>query len=848
MTVSSSSGISSQAHDVKTAAESLLDLHRRAEEWRHIANEIVTVDPGDLRKRTRKCSILSQTAARPPTVGVFGESQVGKSFLISRLTGSQAGVLIKDPTVNDGAEEQPWTEQSLASGGLSFIDWINAQAGLESTALVCRFTRKPVDVPRRRGVFVLRLMTHEDLLAALSVGFLAEVPSDAHQAELYDEARAVIEQIGDGKHTPGSVARLEDLEAAWRFVSAQYDTDPYVSALDDAGFSELLCDLIKSGHPPSGASWVHLVGLLWGVGRNPVLDELYQRLAARLGEFEGALAVEVPVAAVLKHGQVPLTDVSLLEQVFEDGEKIQVWIQQPDGAENSINVSRSELSALALELVLPVVRGSGESLTLLDHADILDFPGARADTRNAIVKPSDHVAAQSTALAVLRRGKLTRVFSTLSERREINILCLAAKAGNLEAPASVTRLLRHWFANRAHTDKPDLFVAITRCDEVLKEYPNARWPMGTQGLGGFIDEVKRKYASSAVDFDWMDRFPPDHKPFKNMYFIYNPAKVSMGTQWENVPAIREHVLSHPAVCAHMADPGAKVDALVGGHGGVNCLAEAILEAVVRHDKFRRIGVEVADLRDNLIAILEPHFVDSEQNGGRANPRAEALRDIEAVANATAHNLDSGRNTGRNVIAILLESMRMPPSILSTEFRKLERSHGALDASISSHSLSRQDFVDAVRVAWSKAVAAKFSDDRFQSELRDLGISGDILQSLLRGWTQAVTQDWMNEVMAEALDPYFDSPAGPTNLLGGLLNAGQWAWNRQLVSLGSPLPPPPSVLLPPKLSPPESPSWSWILDHWREVLPVVYAGGQPPVGWNSQLGQILADLRLVEISA
>ena len=84
----------------------------------------------DLALRTRK---LRRAWARKQSLGLFGPSQAGKSFLVGALLSHELGSL----------------EVLSRGGAVDFLDEINPAKGVESTGVLPRFSATPAP-PRRR--------------------------------------------------------------------------------------------------------------------------------------------------------------------------------------------------------------------------------------------------------------------------------------------------------------------------------------------------------------------------------------------------------------------------------------------------------------------------------------------------------------------------------------------------------------------------------------------------------------------------------------------------------------------------------------------------------------------------
>src|SRR5215207_161238 len=111
----------------------------------------------DLALRTRK---LRRAWGRRQSLGLFGPSQAGKSFLVGALLSHELGSL-----------------KVLARGGeVDFLREINPAKGVESTGVVTRFSAAPAP-PLRKGDFRCELLSLEGVLSSIATGFLVECTS-----------------------------------------------------------------------------------------------------------------------------------------------------------------------------------------------------------------------------------------------------------------------------------------------------------------------------------------------------------------------------------------------------------------------------------------------------------------------------------------------------------------------------------------------------------------------------------------------------------------------------------------------------------------------------------------------
>ena len=118
------------------------------------------------------------------SVGFYGESQCGKSNLVSRIgealgvgVTAEGSLLVVDPVPADTVNV-PWRSGGHAGpAGIEFAKWLNPSGGKEATGVVCRLVRRPAGEQQaiKPGCFLASILSHEDLLVSLAIGSLEEL-------------------------------------------------------------------------------------------------------------------------------------------------------------------------------------------------------------------------------------------------------------------------------------------------------------------------------------------------------------------------------------------------------------------------------------------------------------------------------------------------------------------------------------------------------------------------------------------------------------------------------------------------------------------------------------------------
>lgn len=854
----------------RTGATHLRDTLKGALAWaQSSAEERLSPSEGKrLRELFDRSARLAQAAVRPPALGVFGESQVGKSFLIGAFSDSgegQGSLLIRDPlgrapgtSVVSGDTVE--LEGNGEVGGLDFLRYFNAEEGSESTGIVCRFTARPTDVPASAGadVYVARVMSHKDLLVSLAYGFLDE---SKFSGDYVDEMRAALDRI---KGCPSIRVDADDpqllaLSGAWNTLERLPNHHPYVDALKRVGFSEYLW---RGERPAAAEDWNRLAGMLWGDCLDPKegsgLTRIYRSLweiIERCGQPELMELNSKDVIRCVPGGgttQKPITSVVVLDGLLlpvpAANERIRVQFSSPDRQATSHELTRAEASGLITELVLPVLTAGQAGGGVIAEADILDFPGARA------VNPSKNAGAESYsedierqhAMAAFRRGKLTRLFEVLSERFEISSLCLAAPKENLEAAVLVKRVLFPWIREHQRGRNSDLTVdrglilAITKSDLLLQPRSTGGDEYGHSAFGEAIAQVRRAYTEEdAVEERWLQ---PNQwfkgGSFAETHFVYSPnhrPDLEGAAAQAHLERVKADYLKDEMVRMHVSDPDATWESLVQD-GGLQRLQGAVKQSLAEVDRPSRLRRQAQRAAKEALDLLRPRYVDPDEAG-----RYEAAH--AAAESATQSILERiERPDGDRFLAQFLKCLTLEPQLVESVLDDYDP-HGP------------EIFFD-----WYWETLIERWAGRVLTQMDTIAADEESLVSLSQALIEVFRQQWIGALMYEALQDYVESLQGPTEHRPSLIMTTCWTFNRQLLLLEKAAVRAPEVQLPPRLSrigkqskyakagaasAGSGAAWKWPVQHWHDHLPkaagdAAGTAASLPEG-NAQLAELLAGL-------
>lgn len=815
---------------VHEAAQELLRIHKRLELWRGSSNSASRPPATLLRRGTRDASYLCAAAGRPPTVGFFGESRSGKSFLITCLGGGNESLTVK-----------------VGGRSIDFKKDLNAQRGgdSESTGVVCRFSAHPIFSPLTPDCVVARVISHEDLLAALAIGHVYEFDDLSKQRtpDQIKQMQSALQSIetGSKKGDQSDRALLRDVEAVWHSLE-HYASDQYLEALTSAGFPETVARLLDRDFEPSGRLWSELVSMLWG--QVAQLTQIYDSLLRKLEALGFPEHVEIPLSAVVvgrptykdlgvEPNQAPLTDVSLLDRLFDPQDRlVDVHVRLADGGTRTVSLRRAELSALILELTF-TVDPPGSEPALLSQADVLDFPGVVPAQKSFGLESGAVASPITNAIYTFRRGKLIRLFLALVDRREINILVLAAPTGLLHATKELSYMLGQWILSENNAEPPYLALALTKSDVTLKtEVDRPATPGGQTGFGTVLEHVVRSYGAGWMD-NWNAKRDLAGGPFGETFIVCESewGRTTNVAQLAKASGVRESFLSDPLVLRHVADPSQKWESFVDPSSfGVDLLSAAVTRRACELRLPERRLEEIRGRINRLDSILRPVYTNPEKPG-REDPHGAAERDVAQIA---------ASQTSR--VASLLDMLSLRREDGSRLLRTVNRRLAKALADGAREELTTTLLTEELLKLWCELISGRF-DDPLQA--RRTGLSPDVLVSIKGGFAEGVEQDWMARELSRRLEPFARAPSPSARHREYLIQVAVLMFNGMLVRLGKDVPAPDPVTIPPKLRPSDSPHWRWITDHWSRHLPKIYADARKIPTGNTELRAILeqiSDLR------
>lgn len=561
---------------------------------------------------------LGQAASRPMSIGFFGLSQAGKSYLISALAAGENGRL---ETEYDGKR-------------LDFIEHINPPGGgKEATGLVTRFSRQ-AEAPPPGYPIRLALFSEADMVKILGNSFFNDF--DRERVEFNTEA-AYISNM------------LTELKAKAKFKpTGGLSEDEVVDLLDyfEKRFHKSMAPLIGDYWPTAidlapnleVEDRARLFSVLWGE-----IDEFtrtYRLLRDALSKLSFSAVVFTPLNALVvsrKDGRLSQADsimnVDILERLGRDQvDCVDVKLLVEGRLQDAVSIPRSILAALTLEMTFPLIEKPVAQV--LEKIDLLDFPGYRGryslgDLHELTAELKD-TGADPVAQLFLR-GKVAYLFERYTDYQEMNVLVVCTPSDKQSDVTSVGPVLDNWVevtqgktAESRSGRTPGLIWAITMFDKRIN-----------QSLGHTEDMLQIAWGSGGMmkmallerfgQYPWVNEWSRA-RPFDNMFLVRKPRMpvsfltLAEGTEQALDPQhatklqlMRTTFISDVTVQKHFSDPEAAWDAMLClNDGGIGSLAHCVTQAADLQVKLERIAERLNETLGELIDNrLGPYF----QSGG-----------------------------------------------------------------------------------------------------------------------------------------------------------------------------------------------------------------------------------------
>ncbi|GHT25159.1 hypothetical protein AGMMS4957_19460 [Bacteroidia bacterium] len=459
-----------------------------------------------------------------PAAAVFGDSQVGKSYLIDALLCDQGNTF--SITDNDGTVYGFKKDMNPIGGGS------------ESTILVSRFSTKYKPINLKYPIKA-KLLSPADLVLVLCDSYYNDIKGSRDsmlQREDIDTEVQEMKNKWQDRNIQQNVFEEDDVLDIQEYVCGNFETKAV--NLSDYFFKEISL-LIAKVQPEE---WKDIFSLLWN--KNEKFTRLFSNLISEYSKLNFTDTLYLPLEAVLyKHGT--LLDVTRIKELYETKTPEQIektkktvteYKETTDALiiENTIerekkSISKSYLCALSAELIFSLPESLQTNKPFLIKTDLLDFPGARARKTT----PEDDIVENGMS-ELLIRGKVAYLFNKYSNFEKINILLFCAKHTQPEErtmPQILAPLVKKIIGKDPQSREEfiqkskisPLFIIGTFFNENLKRLPADNKDDGGSSLNyRWFQRFDSTLAAELIDtetYDWFKNWTVSDPNFRNIFLL-----------------------------------------------------------------------------------------------------------------------------------------------------------------------------------------------------------------------------------------------------------------------------------------------------------------------------------------
>jgi len=624
----------------------------------------------NLKKFKRFANRFQNAVPKRPSIAIFGQSQVGKSYLVSNLAKTPEAFSLD--VVVPGQNEV-----------VDFIEKINPPGGgKEATGLVSRFTVvdnfQAGDQP-----YAIRLFSQADVVKIIANGYLSDITHyyyTINRTEIQTKLQAVARKLAP-MPVPGFDE--DDVYEVKEYLNHKFRDHFIIKDLNNINFWEDIAAIVP--FVDSEQRW-EVLEILWG--KQIFFTELFKKLSFGLKQVNFLPEVRCELAALTPQLDTIL-DVERLRELYREN------VNKPpvnlyNGGSKICTLDRSILSALTAEVILPLPKETANHplRTFLKDADILDFPGARS--RQQIPEDTFVAKENDDKLLVYLRGKVAFLFDRYTFNNEISTLLFCMDDKQPEV-ADLPKFLYEWIKT-THGGSPEkreereqklaqlvtnkdidrlipILVVFTKFNIELAGNPatekpgelgphNAKWK--ARFGANFADQM-----SIAVGDNWIQRWNTKG-PFKNLFLLrdlkwskaiydgYVETGKETNIKADYVPKMKDmqsSFISHPDVSSLFHKPAEAWEEATGlNNSGINYIVKYLTPTCDPIIKREQISSQIAELKQEIYHELSAFYQGGNIKEKMAKARINAAQVFMSLMKMQKENNSFGNFLDKLVIS------------------------------------------------------------------------------------------------------------------------------------------------------------------------------------------------------
>lgn len=349
----------------------------------------------------RKLTKIRMALTGKCSAAAYGESQVGKSYLMSSLLSTSDHPFVIE---NNGKEYR-------------FIDELNPSGGnntkIESTGVITRFTLQKKGRKCQDQIKILNLSV-VDIILLLADSYYNDIkinPDTTLSFEAINSGLDSLSLLWNDRKIKHNIISEDDIKDINEYIRDVIGNNAV--AIYQSNFCKTVAPIIQ--YVPFD-KWVDIFSLLWN--KNPEINRLFTTLINAYKKLDFRQEIYVPFDAVLrKKGtllKIKWLDTVCGVRIDTGSDDVYTDVYDENGQLLASNFSKGELSALIAELTFELPESIANERKFLRDMDLLDFPGARSREKYKEKEIS------SVLPKMLRRGKVAYLFNKYSRSLQIS--------------------------------------------------------------------------------------------------------------------------------------------------------------------------------------------------------------------------------------------------------------------------------------------------------------------------------------------------------------------------------------------------------------------------------------------
>lgn len=579
----------------------------------------------------RKLKKIGSALEENCSAAAYGESQVGKSYLMSGLLSSASSPFM------------------ITHGGksYSFIDELNPSGGnnskVESTGVVTRFTLSSGSDNMKEFVKV-RNLSVVDIILLLANSYYNDIKIDQDRVLKYEQINQCLGELSSlwsAREVKHSVICEDDIKDIADYIKDVIGNP--AAMVNQSNFCRVVSPVIQ--YVPYD-KWVDIFSLLWN--KNEEISHLFNVLISEYKKIDFRTDVYIPFSAVLREKgtilKIQWLDTVCGAQVDMGNDELVTDIYAPDGSVIARGFGKGYLSALIAEITLELPAQIADERPFLKKMDLLDFPGARGKEEYSEAKIHDVLH------TLLRRGKVAYLFNKYSRSLRIGSVLFCFHNDQKAAPIGGT--INSWIEDNIGSTPAErakmlsdtngiapLFLVATKFNidlERAKTDKQSNRENLAEHWKRFKDVLPEIIKPSRWLNDWVPASSGRPAAFQNIYPLrdfywskknevfdgYEEGKAEETSvhHFEDYPdyfdSLRDSFLQNEFVKTHFADPQKSWDEVATpGNDGSKAIIRNLngIAAVLDNARQNKYLAQLKAIKDEMHRTLSPYFEPEAQD-------------------------------------------------------------------------------------------------------------------------------------------------------------------------------------------------------------------------------------------